>query len=119
MQAAESLNEENGSFGVAGYLFGVAAECAVKQVMSESGMVPRPEQRRDDPFYAHFPVLKTMLRSTAKGRRAGVLREWSEDGSFMREWDTDMRYAPAKDIKKSDVAKWRADAKRVIDAMNQ
>lgn len=122
LRAATSLDheEKGGSPDVAGYLFGVAAECAVKQIMRESGMTPLPpEQRRDDPFYAHFPELKTLLRNAAQGRRAGELRAWSEDKTFMREWDTDMRYAPAKDIEKKDIEKWREDAKRVIAAMNQ
>lgn len=120
--AAVSLHheEKGGSPSVAGYLFGVAAECAVKQIMRESGMTPLPQaQRRDDPFFAHFPELKTLLRNKVQGRRAGELRAWCEDGSFMRDWDTDMRYAPSKDIETKDVEKWREDANRVIAAMNQ
>jgi hypothetical protein len=47
--------------------------------MRDSGMIPLPcVERHDDPFFAHFPVLKTML-STAIGRRAGELRRFSED----------------------------------------
>jgi hypothetical protein len=121
LNAAVSLHHEGqgGSPDVAGYLFGVAAECAVKQIMRESGMTPLPpNQRRDDPFYAHFPELKTLLRNTVQGRRAGELRAWCEDGVFMRDWDTDMRYAPSKDITKRDVERWREDATRAIAAMN-
>jgi hypothetical protein len=82
-------------------------------------MRPLPaEQRREDPFYAHLPQLKTMLRNSAHGRRAGELRTWSEDDNFMREWDTDMRYAPARDIERADIERWRDHAKRVLVAMN-
>lgn len=43
---------------VAGYLFGIAGELAIKELMRDSGMRPLPaEDRRDDPFYAHFPAL--------------------------------------------------------------
>jgi hypothetical protein len=104
---------------VAGYLLGIAAECGVKEIMRDSGMRPLPpEERREDPFYAHFPELKTMLRNSAQGRRAGELRRWSEDANFMREWDTDMRYAPGKDIERDDVKRWRNDAELVLIAMN-
>jgi hypothetical protein len=103
---------------IAGYLFGVAAECAMKEIMRDSGMRPLPEeQRREDPFYAHLPQLKTMLRNSAHGRRAGDLQKWSADGNFMREWDTDMRYAPRKDIERADIERWRDHAKLVLVAM--
>jgi hypothetical protein len=91
----------------------------MKEIMRDSGMRPLPaEQRRHDPFFAHFPQLKTMLRNVAHGRRAGELRKWSEDDNFMREWDTDMRYAPTKDIERADVLRWRSDAELVLAAMN-
>lgn len=112
--------ESQGRHGaIAGYLFGIAAECAIKEIMRDSGMRPLPpEQHREDPFYAHLPQLKTMLRNSAHGRRAGELRQWSDDNSFMREWDTDMRYAPAKDIERTDVVRWRSHAELVLVAMN-
>lgn len=47
---------------VAGYLFGLAGELAIKQIMIESGMRPKtPKGQRDDPIYAHFPTLRTLL----------------------------------------------------------
>lgn len=83
----------------------------MKEIMRDSGMRPLPaDQRREDPFYAHLPQLKTMLRNSAYGRRAGELRKWSEDDNFMREWDTDMRYAPAKDIERADIQRWHTHA---------
>ena len=122
LETATYLDEEKGRAqhgAIAGYLFGIAAECAMKEIMRDSGMRPLPaEQRREDPFYAHFPQLKTMLRNSARGRRAGELRKWSEDDNFMREWDTDMRYAPAKDIEQADIQRWRSHASLVLVAMN-
>ena len=122
LATATYLEQEEGQTkhgATAGYLFGIAAECAMKEIMRDSGMRPLPpEQRREDPFYAHLPQLKTMLRNSAHGRRAGELRKWSEDNNFMREWDTDMRYAPARDIERADIERWRDHAKQVLVAMN-
>jgi hypothetical protein len=103
---------------VAGYLYGIAAECSVKEMMRESGMRPLAEaQRREDPFFAHFPVLKTLLSLQVKGRRAGDLRKLASDGGFMSHWDTDMRYSPKEDVPEKHVEKWKADAERAWRAM--
>jgi hypothetical protein len=120
-QAAEKLNDPElrpARQDVAGYLYGVAGECALKQIMRESGIRPLPpEQRRDDPYYAHFPVLKTMLRDNLYGRRAGDLRAFVEDNSLMNEWDTDMRYAPGKEVTAQRVTLWREHAHKLVNAM--
>ena len=123
LKAAQVLHEwagpgdQPGCQAVAGYLFGLAGELAVKELMRGSGMKPSQEaNRRDDPFFAHFPVLKTML-STAKGLRSGELRKVSEDPCLFQYWDTDMRYAPTKDIDIRWVNAWKASAERLIDRM--
>lgn len=103
---------------VAGYLFGIAAECALKQMMRDSGMRPlADEERRNDPFWAHFPEIKTLLRDRIYGRRAGELRRFVEDGSFMNHWDVRMRYAPAADISAEHIDRWRQQAAEVVAAM--
>src|SRR6266581_1034831 len=87
LEAAETLFATNRK-DVAGYLFGLAAECALKHLMKVSGMRPLPEnERHDDPFFAHFENLKTLLRNTASGRWAGELRRYAEKSSFMQQWD--------------------------------
>lgn len=117
-EAAEILFATNRK-DVAGYLFGLAAECALKQIMIVSGMRPLPEgERRGDPFFAHFEALKTLLRDTAFGRRAGELRRFAESASFMQEWDVTMRYSHGKDIQAERVSRWRDDAKGVVAAMD-
>jgi len=74
LQAAERLRSTDRK-DVAGYLFGIAAECALKQMMLASGMRPRrEEERRNDPFYAHFESLKSMLRDSAS--RGLLVRIW-------------------------------------------
>lgn len=122
-EAAERLYAEDGTAtprnrDVAGYLYGVAGECALKQLMRRTGMRPLPpEQRRDDPFYAHFPQLKTMLRETLNRRNDTVLRRWADDQALMNEWDTDMRYAPRKDVRSALVDRWRDHARQLVEAM--
>jgi len=77
-------SDRPGCVAVAGYLFGIAGELAVKELMRNSGMTPLSEaHRRDDPFFAHFPLLKTLL-ATAAGRRAGELRQLSEDPACLK-----------------------------------
>ncbi|MCC7385696.1 MAG: hypothetical protein IT384_27855 [Deltaproteobacteria bacterium] len=105
---------------VAGYLYGVAAECALKEIMRQSGIYSTAGgARRDDPHYAHFPVLKTMLRDHIRGRRAGDLRKFADNDALMQDWNTDMRYAPAADIKSAWVDRWRDDARRLVAAMEE
>jgi hypothetical protein len=123
LKAAQILYERNGAGeqpgckAVAGYLFGLAGELAVKQLMRDSGMNPLPPAERcDDPFFAHFPVLKTML-STAKGRRAGELRKFSEDPRLFQYWNVAMRYAPTKDIEPNWVETWKVSAEQLIERM--
>ena len=117
--AAEHLNDAEARplrRDVAGYLYGIAGECALKQIMRESGIRPIAD-RRSDPFYAHFPELKTLLRDCIQGRHAGVLRQFAEDDGLMNEWDTDMRYAPGKQIQTRFVVRWREHAHKLVHAM--
>ena len=117
LQGHVGAGDQPGCRAVAGYLFGLAGELAVKELMRLSGMRPLPpSERHDDPFFAHFPVLKTML-STANGRRAGELRELSEDPRLFQNWDVAMRYAPTKDIDANWVATWKESAERLIERM--
>ncbi len=103
---------------VSGYLYGIAAECSVKEVMRASGMRPLPEaQHRADPFFAHFPGLKTLLSLHVSGRRAGELRKLASDGGFMGHWDTDMRYTRKEDVLDKHVEKWKTDAERALSMM--
>lgn len=109
--------EQPGCKAVAGYLFGLAGELAIKELMRLSGMNPLPPaERQNDPFFAHFPVLKTML-STAMGRRAGELRTFSDDSRLFQNWDIAMRYAPTKDIDAKWVETWKVSAERLIERM--
>lgn len=115
-EAAEHVNVLPHRKDVAGYLYGIAAECALKQIMRLSGMRPLPK-KTDDPFYAHFEDLKTMLRNKASGRLVTVMRRYTEKSSFMSNWDITMRYSDGKEIKSAWVERWKQDAKDVLADM--
>lgn len=123
LKAGQVLYEQDGAGtqpgcrGVAGYLFGIAGEIAVKALMRASGMLPlRAEERREDPYYAHFPALRGLL-STAQGRRAGELLQIHKDPSLFQNWDTEMRYAHTGEIKDAWVDAWKASAEKLVDRM--
>ncbi|KVD31075.1 hypothetical protein WI82_10600 [Burkholderia ubonensis] len=125
-KAAETLYVLNsggaqpGAKAVAGYLYGLAGELAVKQMMIQSGMRPlASDQRRDDPFYKHFPELKTFLQSAANGRRSGELLSIARTAQIFREWSTDMRYAPTLEVSGGRVDGWQGDAKKLIGQMEE
>jgi hypothetical protein len=104
---------------VAGYLFGLSGELAVKAMMRESGMMPlAADRRRDDPFYAHFPTLKSRLLDNAKGRRSGELRKIAETSELFQNWHTDMRYAPTGHIEDAWVESWKISAHDLVDRMD-
>lgn len=124
-RAANELNDvasagsQPGCKAVAGYLFGLSGELAVKAMMRDSGMKPLPQEARyDDPFYAHFPELKSRLKDTVSGRREGELRKIAESTSLFQNWDTQMRYAPTDDIKDAWIAAWRTSAEDLIVQMD-
>lgn len=100
---------------VAGYLFGIAAECAIKAMMLDANIRPkRPELRRDDPFYAHFPELRTMLRDMQLGRKAKPLMDYIKDDAFLSQWSTDMRYSSGRDVRDQWVLAWAEHARQAV-----
>jgi hypothetical protein len=122
-RAAQALYQQSGGGDqpgcktVAGYLFGIAGELAVKELMRASGIKPLLEQdRRDDPFFAHFPALKRIL-AMAQGRRSGDLRRISQNPRLFQNWDTSMRYAPTEDIRLDWVDEWKESARDLIALM--
>lgn len=118
LHACVEAGSQPGGSAVAGYLFGLAGELAVKQMMRESGIRPlEQEARGEDPFYAHFPKLKRLLLPLLNGRRAGQLRKVAESDRIFREWDTDMRYAPTAEVRAALVSQWREDANQLVAQM--
>lgn len=87
--------------------------------MQKSG-VPKlsSHRRREDPYYAHFPALKTHLKDCSHGRRSNQLRAIASSNIFA-EWDTVMRYAPTADISEKKVEAWRDAARNLIEKMDE
>lgn len=118
LEAGEQLNG-TARKDVAGYLFGIAAECALKQMMLNSGMRPKPrEQRREDPFFAHFEELRTMVRDNASGRLHTELRRYAENSGFLQYWDVAMRYSDGRAIRTTWIDRWHNDARDIMGAMD-
>jgi len=125
LRAADELHglssggSQPGCKAVAGYLFGLSGELAVKAMMRDSGMKPLTgDCRRDDPFFAHFPELKSRLLDTLAGRRSGELRKIAEAAALFQNWDTDMRYAPTADIAPAWVEAWKTSAHDLVTRMD-
>ena len=118
LEAAQLLDRDSpqGRRDVAGYLYGVAAECALKQLMRASGMLPQAD-KRGDPFFLHFPELKTALRVSAAGRLQSRLLRYANDNRLMREWDVKMRYAPSWDVLAMPLDEWAEQARRLTADM--
>lgn len=101
---------------VAGYLYGIAAECAIKAMMIEAGFRPTGNGR-DDPFYLHFPQLRTALRDNMTGRRATPLAHFIGDNSFLSNWATDMRYCKGEEILDKWVDLWSNQARQAVSSI--
>lgn len=118
--ALDTGGAQPGAKAVAGYLYGLAGELAVKQMMTQSGMRPlADDQRRNDPFYKHFPELKSFLLTSAAGRRSGELLSVARTAQVFQEWSTDMRYAPTHEVSTRRVDAWQNDAKTLIGRMEE
>lgn len=100
-------------FQSAGYHFGYAAECAIKSTLYRHG-IPRRENRRNDPYWAHFPELRTFLIRDGKGRLPQKLYDPIAHSSFMQYWDTDIRYAKNGSVQERRAMSWREQADRIF-----
>lgn len=113
--SAAELIVETERRDVAGYLYGIAAECAVKTMMLQAGIKELPSaRRRDDPFYMHYPQIQSVLLDTLKGRASTSLLQIVGNKKFLEGWSTDMRYAPAQEVKAARIANWRKNANQAV-----
>lgn len=119
LSAADALNSPNGRYDVAGYLYGIAAECAVKAMMLDTRLWPDPDpaNRAGSPYFEHFPHLRTMLRDALEGRRGIPLLQIVADDAFMSNWSTNMRYAKGSRVNPAWVAAWAKQAKDAVGAI--
>jgi hypothetical protein len=75
---------------------------------------PTGAMRKENPFYAHFPELRTMLRDFIRGRSGSPLVNYILDDRFMREWSTKMRYSHGKDIREQWIQDWATQARQIV-----
>ncbi len=100
---------------VAGYLYGIAAECAIKAMMSDVGMRPKaPHRTPSDPFFEHFPELRTLLRDHGQLRSGAPLARFINTDSFMNNWSTGIRYCHSREVREHWVSAWKEQAKQAV-----
>lgn len=108
--AAKRLYDDGKRKDVAGYLYGVAAECAVKAMVRDTG---------GGEVRGHFPdELPTRIRDATSFRGQAKILNLINNNNFMSNWSTDMRYCKESDIDSKSVAKWAAEAKQALHAMD-
>ncbi|TAD88884.1 MAG: hypothetical protein EAZ99_12095 [Alphaproteobacteria bacterium] len=90
----------------AGYLYGIAAECAVK---ARYRSLHWTKDSRDGAAFAHFPAIKQKLRDELSGRLDGGLVRFAED-SYLRGWAIDIRYSDGTCPDDKMLEMWRSDA---------
>ena len=115
LNAAEALDTGHRR-DVAGYLYGIAAEYAIKAMMYKAGLRPT-DDRRNDPFYLHFPQLRTALLDNMAGRRAAPLTNFIASSSFLSQWATDMRYCKGDEILGKWVDLWSDQARQAVSSI--
>jgi hypothetical protein len=115
LNAAIKLEAERQEL-VAGYLFGIAAECAIKSMMTEL-QLPHPQERANDPRYAHFPELLTLLRDQLSGRRSGALVKYIQDPRFLQGWSILIRYCDGKNVPANYLQAWSQQARDIVGLM--
>lgn len=112
LEAADKLKSSNRG-DVAGYLYGISAECAIKAMMIDL-RIKEKKDRRDDPYYLHFPALKTTLQDKLQGRLAAPLIKVLSDRTFFANWSIEMRYSKGDEIKNTWIENWATQAKRTV-----
>jgi hypothetical protein len=101
----EAANRYDG----AGYHFGFAAECALKECLIAAGV------RTDDAsIWKHYPALPSFAILALQTRSAAPLRTVLEKRDFLQHWSTDMRYASNGSISQARSEKWRNEANEAI-----
>ncbi|WP_139802421.1 hypothetical protein [Aurantimonas sp. 22II-16-19i] len=97
----------------AGYLYGIAAECAIKALYRDMSWTT---DSKDGPVYAHFPEIKAKLRDSIVGRGAAQLVRFT-DQRYMEGWAIKIRYSDGTRPDAATLEKWRDDADAARSAL--
>lgn len=101
-------------FDNAGYHFGLAAECAIKQQLQNCGV-----SVGDAAMWEHFPEMRNLALQALSGRAAAPLMTLLGRDSFMQFWHVKMRYAPNGAIAQDRAERRRKDANLAIGLLLQ
>jgi hypothetical protein len=102
---------------VAGYLYGIAGELAVKELLRKTVQTKSTKfGQAPNPNYMHFPELKSAMKEQP-GRLSERLRKLGENDSWFQNWDIAMRYAATDEIDEKSVERWREHAKGALTIM--
>jgi hypothetical protein len=105
--AAERLmNAQAPDRTTAGYLYGIAAECAIKALYRN---ISWTTDSKDGPVFAHFPDIKAKLRDSISGRGAAQLVRFT-DQRYMEGWAINIRYSDGARPDAATLEKWRDHA---------
>ncbi len=96
-------------FDNAGYHFGFAAECAVKQRLLDCGVA-----QEDDAVWKHWPSLRALALLAISSRSAADLRTLLTPQNYMAEWDVTMRYAGNAAVDEPRAQRWKDHANRAL-----
>lgn len=107
------MNAEAPDRTTAGYLYGIAAECAIKALFRD---ISWTTDSPDGPVYAHFPKLKSKLRDAISGRGAAQLTPFTGQ-HYMDGWAIDIRYSDGARPDEATLRKWRAHAEQARAAL--
>ena len=109
--------------GEACYLLGLAAECALKAHLQQTGF-PLIRQNRarkkqsagPDPLYLHFPDLAVELLAQGEGILTGRILEQVANPALFQGWTVKMRYRgqPSAPIEKKQYDRWLAQASAIF-----
>lgn len=80
------------------YLVGLAAECAIKYHLVQTGFSfkakkGREKSRLPDPIFLHFPDLPQQVLAQADGIVSGKVLSKMSDKNLLNGWSVKMRYA--------------------------
>ena len=114
-RCAEALSKQ-AEQAEAGYLMGLAAECAIKHHLQAINFFTRRRRGARDPMYVHFPELAELVLSQANGLITGRLLTRLSDASTMQGWSVKMRYREEKSTREitKRYERWRQQTEDIF-----
>ena len=102
----------------ADHLYGFAAECALKVVMSGLGM-PMKGNRPEKPFDCHINKLWAQFRTFADGHEGSKYASMITSENPFSKWKVDDRYESGISIRISDVEEHQSGASAAIACLDE